>query len=668
VKHTGLVVFYLLVLILFVEVARLPVRGAVATLVSLAATGFAGIVFLRYLAPNLNSVVGLLVFGTTLGLVCGRLLLVLLNVCLGPSFATAALSFSLLPAIALLLPRVTPGALPRWSAEEQRELNWIFGLNSAVLLAMTVAFWGVGRLTSHGFAFVPYFGWDFFNHAACAGALARKFPAENPYFAGQTLHYYWFYHLWPAAVINLSGVTARSAVALTLPATAFLFVGSLACLVRVYMPTLAPRQLAIGLGLFAFSYIGVFFIIRNVWSWVIKALSIYVNTTYSYLSHSWFRDFLYEPHAVTALTGLVFLVYLEAMSMARSGWKTSLVSGLTLGVVAVTDLFIGMIALLWFAVMNGRPFLREREMRYPIALASLVALAVISGGFGLQLFPARSGEMIVGIHPMTKFAPLYLLVELGPLFVFGAAGVYLCVRRGRYTAFHSVFPLLLIALVVAFVVIVPSLINQVIRKSIKVVQLPLVVFAAVACDAFLCLPARHWMRPAGAALILAGFLTLGTDLFQYVDLETARNPGTVYISQDEMRALEWIRNHTPTDAIVQRLDQVRPGRKAKDDYDINIPAVAERGTLIGNYEYLRVLHIDERIAENRKAILEGVFAATAPGVLKDNLGRLPSHYILVDGSSPGPLDAIRELRDSGYLEEVFRSGKLSVLRKSSQGS
>ncbi len=44
---------------------------------------------------------------------------------------------------------------------------------------------------------------------------------ENPYFAGQTLHYYWFYHLWPAAIIDLSGVTARSAVALTLPATLF---------------------------------------------------------------------------------------------------------------------------------------------------------------------------------------------------------------------------------------------------------------------------------------------------------------------------------------------------------------------------------------------------------------------------------------------------------------
>ncbi len=245
-----------------------------------------------------------------------------------------------------------------------------------------------------------------------------------------------------------------------------------------------------------------------------------MNTNYSYLSHSWFRDFLYEPHAVTALTGLVFLVYLEAVSMTRSGWRTSLLCGLTLGVVAVSDLFVGMSALLWFAVMNARPFLREKQSRWPIAIASLAALVVISGGFALQLFPARTGAMILGFHPMAKFGPLYLLVELGPLCVFGAAGVYLCVRQGRYTAFRSVFLLLAISLVVAFVVIVPVLINLVIRKSIKVVQLPLVVFAAVACDAFLRLPARHWMRHAGAALIFAGFLTLGSDLYQYV---TPRN-------------------------------------------------------------------------------------------------------------------------------------------------
>jgi len=667
VKQTGLVVVYFLALILFGGAARLPVGGAVATLVSLTAMGFAGIVFLMYLAPNLSSGVCLLIFGTTLGLACGRLLAVVFELCLGPSFFAVALALGVLPAIAIVLLILSPRALPRWSAEERRESNWIFGLNAAVLLTMALAFWGVGRLTSRGYAFVPYFFLDFFSHAASATALARQFPPENPYFAGQTFHYYWFYHLWPAAIINLSGITARSAVALTLPANAFLFVGSLVCLVRVYVPRLASRHLAIGLGLFAFSYIGIFFIVRNASSWLLEAVSKHVNTSYSYLSHSWYRDLLYEPHAVTALTGLMFLVYLESTSTTRSGWRASLLSGLMLGVVAVTDLFVGMIALTWFAAMNGRPFLQEKQTRFPIVVASLVAIAVISGAFVLQLFPARTGQLRLGIHPMMKFGPIYLVVELGSLFVFGVVGLYLCLRRRQSAVFHPILLLLVIALVVAFTVIVPVEINQVIRKSIKVVQLPLVVLAAVACDAFLRLPKRHWLRRAGAAVIFAGFLTLCTDVFQYTDVRPVRGRGTEYIGTDRMLALEWIRDHTPTDAIVQLLDEVRPGRKVAENFDISIPAIAERRTLFGNYKYLYLTHIDKYLINERKETLERVFAARRAGDLKDSLDRLPSCYLLVDGNAPGPLDAVRELRDSCYLEEVFRAGTLSVLWKRDSG-
>jgi hypothetical protein len=666
-KRTGIVALYLVALVLFGGAARLPLGGAVATLVSLTAMGFSGIALLRCLAPNLNSVVCLLVFGTTLGLACGRLLLVLLNVCLGPSLVTAALSLGALPAIALVLLISSPRALPRWSAEEVDELTWIFGLNAAVLVTMALAFWGVGRLTSRGYAFAPYFFLDFFSHAACSTALARQFPPENPYFAGQTFHYYWFYHLWPAAIINLSGITARSAVTLTLPANAFLFVGSLVCLGRVYIPRLVSRHLAIGLGLFAFSYIGIFFIIRNASSWLMEAISKYVNTSYSYLSHSWYRDFLYEPHAVTALTVLVFLVYLESTSTTRSGWRTSLLSGLLVGVVAVTDLFVGMIAVTWFAAMNGRPFLQEKQTRFPIAVASLVAIAVISGAFALQLFPAHTGQLRLGIHPMTKFGPIYLLVELGPLLVFGVVGLFLCLRRRQSTVFHPILLLLAIALVVAFTLIVPVEINQVIRKSIKVVQLPLVVLAGVACDAYLRLPERHWLRPAGVTVIFAGFLTLCTDVFQYTGVQSDRSRGTEYIDTDRMLVLEWIRDYTPTDAIVQLLDEVRPGRKVAANFDISIPAIAERRTLFGNYKYLYLTHVEEYLIDHRKAILERAFAATGAGDLKDSLDRLPSCYLLVDGNAPGPLDAVRELRDSCYLEEVFRAGTMSVLWKRDSG-
>jgi hypothetical protein len=666
-KRAGIIALYLVALVIFGAAARVPVGGAIVTLVSLAAMGLAGVVILSYLAPNLKSPVCFLIFGTTLGLACGRFLLVVFDLCLGPSFLAAALAFGLLPAVALPLLLWRSSELPRWSAEEQSELDWLFSLNTVVLLAMAAAYWGVGRLTSGGYAFAPYFFLDFLSHATCASALARQFPPENPYFVGQVFHYYWFYHLWPAAIINLSGITARTAVTLTQPANAFLLVGSLVCLVRVYMPRLWARHMAIGLGLFAFSFIGIFFVIRNARWWWLELIHRHLNTWASYLSHSWYRDLLYEPHAVTALSGVVFLVYLETASMTRASRKTSLLAGMILGAIAVTDLFIGMIALLWFGAMNAAPFLREKQSRYPIAVAAFAAAAVVSGGFALQLFPARSGQLLLGVHPVTKFGPFYLLVELGPVFVFGIAGLYLCLCRRQIVAFRPILILLIVTLIVTFTVIVPVEVNQVIRKSTKVVQIPLVVLAALACEACLCFPGRRWLRWVGATVVAGGFVTFCTDVFQYTDIEPSKTCATCYVSPDRMRALEWIRNHTPPSAIVQLLDEVRPKRKMAINFDISVPAISERSALFGNYKYLYLTHVEERLINDRKAILEDVFTAARADELKQCLERLPSCYLVVDQTAPGPLKAVCELVDSGDLKEVFRFGSVSVVWKGDSG-
>jgi hypothetical protein len=661
-----MVAWYFMSLILFGVVARFPLGGTATTIFTLMVMAFVGIVFLRQLVPAINSSICLLVFGSVFGLVCGRLSLILAGLGLGPSVFSAALAFGLLPCIAFLLLRLRPRPLPRWGAEDQHELNWILGLNSAVLLAMAFPFWGAGHLTSKGYAFVPHFDEDYFNHIAYTAELARSLPPQNPYFAGQTLHYYWFYHLWPAAVVNLSGATARDALVLTLPSAVLLFVGALTCLVRFYMPKSSPRHLAIGLGFFAFSYIGIFYIVRLNFVYLNNYIGRFININYSYLSHSWFRDCLYEPHAVTAITFLLFLFYLRNITTTRSALGSSLLSGLVLGIIIMTDLFIGMIGLIWFVTANVRPFLRGNEGRAHIVLSSLVSIVVILSAFGLQLFPARGGALRLGIHPMAKFAPIYLLVELGPLFAFGAVGLYLSLRQGRIPFFHSMLLLLAIALFLCFTVVIPLEPNQVIRKAIKVVQVPLVVFTSVACSVYLDLPSRHWFRLAGVPVILAGFLTLCTDIFQYVDIETERSPATTYISLSKMQALEWIRNHTASDAIVQLLDEVRPERGYAGTLDLSIPALGERRTLFGNYKLPYLLHVDKAELNKRKVIIEQVFVSGDPYDLRKNLERLPLHYLLVDASFSGPLDAIRQLKVSGYLEEVFRAGEITVLVKKSE--
>ncbi len=364
---------------------------------------------------------------------------------------------------------------------------------------------------------------------------------------------------------------------------------------------------------------------------------------------------------MTAITFLLFLFYLRHITTNRSALGPNLLSGFVLSVIAVTDLFVCIIAIMWFAAVNVRPFLRGNEERTHIVLSSLITIVVILGAFGLQVFPARGGALRLGIHPMAKVAPVYLLVELGPLFVFGAIGLYLSLRQGRIPFFRSMLLLLAIALFLAFTLVMPLEPNIVIRKALKIVQVPLVVLASVACSAYLDLPSLHRFRLAGFSVILAGFLTLCTDVFQYVDLEAERRPATTYISPDKMQALEWIRKHTAPDSVVQLLDEVRPEREFSDGLDLSIPALGERRTLFGDYILPYLLHVGKAELNERKAVLEEIFESKSRNLLKKYLERLPPHYLLVDASSPGPLDAVHQLKKLGYLDEVFRSGEIVVL-------
>jgi hypothetical protein len=654
---------YAISLTIFALAARLPLAGVAATALAFLVMTFAGVVSLRYLVPQVESLLPLLIFGSVFGSIFARICLIITGLWFGPSFVAVGLALGIVLSGASLLLALRPVGFPRWGPEEEHELRWILALNAAALFAMALPLWGAGHPTSRGYAFVPHFNEDFLNHVAYTAELARSLPPENPYFAGEPLHYYWFYHLWPAAVANLSGITAKDALVSTFPPTVFLFIAALAMLVRRFVAPSPPRQLATSIGLFAFSYIGILFLLIKLLPHLPGTFSKFVDTDHSYLSHSWFRDFLYEPHAVTALTYFLLLLYLDKLSSLHSTWSSTLVTGLLLGIVGLTDLFIALTALLWFATTRAPSFIRGETSRVRVMMSCVVALVVFLAAVGLGLFPLQSGGLRPGVHPLAKIAPALLLVELGPLFIFGAAGVYLCFRRGRNNEFDSMALLMIGTLFVACTVKMPLESDLVIRKAIKVLQLPLVVFSAVACARYLALQPGHWVRRIGLPVILGGSLTLATDIFQRVDLTTKRNPPTTYYSPSKMKSLEWIREHTPPDAVVQEFDEVRPGRSYADTLDLSISALGERRSLFGNYKLPYILHVNKPVMADRVALLLRAFSAKDPDALKNALDELPVSYLLVDSSQPGPHDALRHLTQSAYLAEVFRAGEITLLAK-----
>jgi hypothetical protein len=319
------------------------------------------------------------------------------------------------------------------------------------------------------------------------------------------------------------------------------------------------------------------------------------------------------------------------------------------------------VALSWYA---GRHLLRwlfgtSGELRFVWSVA--VAGMVLLGSGALAMFPLTGGLVTLGLHPVAKLAPLYLLVDLGPLFVFAVAGVVVLVAEGRLARRSAIIGLLVPALVLSFLLAVPLDPNTPLRKGLKIAQLALVVLAA---DAWSVLPRwrhRRTLMAAGALALLAGVTTLATDLVQYVDV-TGRPDRTTYLTPAEVQALDWIRTRTPRDAVFQVLDEARPGRGYRHTFGSVVTTFGERRTLSGDYKGAELFQVPAARIAPRRQKLERLFVTERTATVKELLEELPVDYLYVDTGAPGPVAAIQELQKDGYLTEVYRAGMISVVR------
>jgi hypothetical protein len=648
---------FALSLVAFGYAAHLSPAGILVTLATLVAMALPGILLVRLALPEDASALVVLVFGTVLGLALGRFGLALVGLAFGPG-PTGAAALLGVAAIAsgIALTRLDRGVLPTWGESDSREGRWLVGLLAAVTLVVAVPYSAVGQPTERGYAFAPYFDRDYMNHVAVTAELARGLPPQNPYFAGERFHYYWGSHLWPAAVKTLTGVAAREALNLTVVPTVGLFVAALCLWARPYVEGRPARYAALALGLFAFSYIGPLLLIKLAAPEVIRRLPVVSAHEYSFLSHSWFRDFLYEPHAVTALTLLLAVLVLSHRPAGRRALVGGLI-GLAFGAMLVTDAFITLVGLLYFAAANLPAFLRDRAARGPLLIAAAVTVLVAVAAVAVGIFPLGGRAIRLALHPATKVAPAYLLLELGPQFVFGTLGVIVLAYRRELRPLLPLLGLLALALLLGFALKVPVEPNIVIRKSLKVAQVPLVVFVGFAVVAAAASRRRVAWAVAGALIVLPGLVTLGTDLALYLDRIEKRYPPTTYVSRDEVEMLDWVRTHTPRDAV---LLMGYPERIFGEGTPLFIEALAERRTYYGNDEMPNTFQVPPDRVARRHDQVQALFAATQAAELSRVVRELPPLYLYVDEGAGGPIAAIRQAEAEGHLRHVHQSGRFSL--------
>ncbi|HEY3066253.1 MAG TPA: DUF2298 domain-containing protein [Methylomirabilota bacterium] len=645
----------------YVVAAGLPPSSVAAMLVTFALMAFAGIAVLRRALPDERSPLCLFVFGSVLGLLLGRVGLILAGIV--PALHSHALLFVSVAAAVVGAVFARDTVRP-WTEADRREFPVLACVCAVMLLLLTPPLSRLGVATERGYAFVAHFNTDLFQHAAVTAEVMRGLPPQNPWFVGEALHYYWFFHLWPASLASLTGVPARDAILVTIPVTVVLFVAALALVLRAHVTARLPRYFGIGLGLVAYSYIGLLVVVRLVAPRLLDLAPKYFTGEYTLLSHSWYRDLLYEPHAVTALAALLFALYLDRAPGPRPG--ASILVGLALGTTVMTDSFIGVIGLASFGLVYAWRFVRDPRRRWPALLTLATIVTVLAGALALHVFPTSRGAVAPGPHPIFKFAPAYLLVDLGPILIFGVIGLALIAARSRIREHGLLVAILLVSLAVSFLIIVPLDPNTALRKGLKTLQIPLVVFAAEGAAAYLVGRRRRWLSAAAGMVVLAGAVTLVTDISQYIDVRGGSAMPTTYLSADEADALEWVRRNTPPGAVFQVVSEVRPGSRYRDTAGSLVCTFGERRTLSGDYKAPEMFQVDAATIARRRARLEEMFLARDPDVVRAVLHDLGPDYLYMDDRKPGPVEPLRELETTGALKEIYSANHIHILAVSSR--
>jgi hypothetical protein len=527
------------------------VAAAVITFVAFALPGF--MVFRR-----LTGVAVAAVYGVPLGYALTSLVIIAVVGLGGWKFPVIGCAYVLLLATVYVIARVTHarrGDLPSAELGGDAELPLFVAIVlGAFVLLLSVPLTHAGSLTERGYAFVGLFGHDFILRATDTAALAQSIPEDNFFFHGQkTTNYYILWYILPATIFKLLGKSADATKIVAVislievPVFGMLVYFALESFVKATTQTaIASTRLAtIFVLLFAscYSYHWVFYGLTHVIDAAAHPAVDHISHMMGPVSTSWFKDLLFQSHAVLALMQLLAVMHLilRPPLPLRGLWI-----GLLFGSMLITDtvvfLVIGSGFGIWY-LLNVLDRSRVRELTLIMgSLACVVALCLGIHAYGSTEYSNK----IVFLPYTAAIAALPLLLPL----CLGAMPILalLAWRQRAWRLERQTW--LLIALLLAalfFMLCITEVLegNVFLRKALTVARLPLLLLSGRYLYSFL--------RPTWGLglLVLLAAPTLLTDTYATSDTSDARHAD--YVSREDMAAALWLRGHTEEGAVVQSL-------------------------------------------------------------------------------------------------------------------
>jgi hypothetical protein len=487
-----------------------------------------------------------------------------------------------------LLGRAPLIALPTWTRRDSLALMLTLAMVPALV---GTAFINVGATDAdRARHYRAYFTADVLWHSALTTEIGRfSWPLRNPYTADRELHSYWTYFMVPPAIASRApavfGDEPLPWLLINAIGAGLLFMGALFLFAWCALPRAALTWVSVSLVFVAASAEGAY-ILQRLWrtGGPLDALRNYnidavTRVVFDGLSVDDLpRSLWYTPqHAAACALGLLALM-VAAHAPRRMPVAGAALAGLCLAAaVTVSPLLGGMFALIYgvscvvAAVRNGwREAPAALVPHAAAAAAVLVAVVVISVS---GMVEGAGNALHIGFVGYARRHPIgTLLLAIGPALLPGLAGLW-----------PRKFPTPLIPAAVGLVAgIALFYLGSLPYRDpiwvgwragqIMLVVLPPLVARALASGL---VRARPLTVAAAALLFAIGLPTTIIDAYNAQDIRNTRMGAgfhwTLTLTPDQQEAFQWLRTHTPRNAVVQ----VDPKVRGADTWTV-IPTFGQR--------------------------------------------------------------------------------------------
>lgn len=544
-----------------------------------------------------------------------------------------------------------------------------------VLGAIAYPLMNVGRLTDKGYAYAAMFGHDFILRVSFCASIADHVPPDYLNYSGLKLDTYWIFYAFSGFIHLILKQTSslKNIFLLSVIFQSMLFICLLTSLLKLFLKNSKSLLLSLMLTICAYSYFCYYALLKEqIFKLVKRYFPAFLGAGnfdhYPVLSHSYFRDFLIEPHALLAVSLMIIAIWIISNAKKHPLNKIlSFVIGGLAGLSFGTDAFLGLIFIAWFGLIVIIEAMREKRKIFsyfasfvyfcaPVALMALLYKIIgmysySRGTSGLLVFPYKSIILV---------SPLYFLIEYGPMIVFALFCLVLIYKKKINFELRPILVLCIFTLFIILFIRHRYEINLGLRKGIIVMQIPLLIFSGILFDYLISNKKknkRNW-RMIYISMFLA-LPTLITDIYAASNIYDPKN--ATYVSVADYKACQWIKTKISEKAIVQ----CEPEYPSVYGYSL-ISCFAERKMVVGESMLGKTLHKLDGVvfSDKRTHDVQLMFRTQDVGIAIDIIKKYLINYIYV-GKYETELypDGVTKFELSpNYFKKVYAQNGISIYK------